>query len=92
MSHPNAIPKQQIELRREKVRMLMARGVRKPAQILANKSMKDEYSIYKDPYATCRHDMKKVNQDNENLVKSGLVDGALGSYISSLYELLQNCT
>lgn len=91
MSKNKRISKEIIELRREKIRSLMARGVRKPARILMNEDIKKEYIGYKNPYSSLQKDMKAIAKENEKMIKSGLKDGALGIYISGLYELLIQC-
>jgi hypothetical protein len=91
MAHPNAKPKEEIELRREMVRSLMAQGYRKPSRILANKKMYEMYSTYKSPYNRVREDMAVVAKENEAMIKAGLKDNALGTYITGLFDLLVRC-
>lgn len=88
MAHPNTRPEDQIEIRREKIRSVLARGIRKPARILNMTDIRPLYNEYKNPYSVIRHDIKVVKKQNEDMVKHGLQDGALGSYVDGLYEIL----
>ncbi|MDH7506215.1 MAG: hypothetical protein QHH15_00305 [Candidatus Thermoplasmatota archaeon] len=88
MTHPNTRAEDELELRREKIRSVLARGVRKPARILNMADIRPLYAPYKNPYSVIRHDIKVVKKQNEEMVKHGLQDGALGNYIDGLYEIL----
>ena len=84
------VTNEEIECRRELIRIYMARGITRPRQLLDENELKERYDIYKNPYPVLRHDIEIIRKENNKVLVVIGGDEVLGDYRVAIEELI--CT
>ena len=91
MANYSKATKQEIQKRREKLRTLMAKGFNRPAKLWNIQEVQDMYHTYHSPYNNLKFDMLQIRKENVKYLNSGLMNEALGDFVSSLEDHLIQC-
>ena len=84
------VSQSEIDGRRIIIRILMAKGIRKPGDLLKHPRLVAHFEGYKNPYATIRKDIDQVKKENRKAVEIAQIE-EIGEYVAALENQLTEC-